>query len=129
MAQLNRVLVLATEPFIAALVGMLVEMAGRTPVFADLGQTPSDAVLRTRPLAVALVDASLGAAESDIFFAVTDRHGLSTVVFGSERDARSIAEIAAARSIPWFTLPPTADELAKALAVASGEQLDARVLD
>jgi len=108
MSGLNRVLILAQESVVGALIGLLVELTERNPVFAKTDEALSDALLRLRPLAVVLVDASIDAAQSDIFFAVTGRHGAGIAVFGSERDARSIAEIAATRSIPWFTLPPTA---------------------
>src|SRR5207253_1048807 len=36
--------------------------------------------------------------------------------------ARRIAEIAGGRRIPWFTMPPTADQLATALDVAIGTE-------
>jgi hypothetical protein len=126
MSPSNRVLVLANEPMIAALIGMLVETTGRNPVFASAGEAPRDAVNRLRPLAVVLVDASLDEAHSDFFFAVLGRLGIGCAVFDTEHRARSIAEIAAERAIPWFTMPPMANELARAIAVASGDTATAR---
>jgi hypothetical protein len=121
MPQLNRVLILSSEPLIAALVGLLVETVGRNAVFAAPGEQPGEAVARLRPLAVVLVDCSMDAARSDLFFAVLARHGIGSIVFGSEHQARAIAEIAAARSLPWLTVPPTVDDLSRAIATAAGE--------
>ncbi|HXT15960.1 MAG TPA: hypothetical protein VN706_10060 [Gemmatimonadaceae bacterium] len=119
---LNRVLVLADGPVVAALIGMLVETTGRTPVFANPNEVPSDALERTRPIAAVIIDASLSAAESDLFFAAAAKWDIGVAVFGPESAARRIAEIAAGRRIPWFTMPPTADQLARALDVAIGTQ-------
>src|SRR5581483_3402565 len=111
----NRILILGREPVVAALVGILVEGADKIPVYANPGETATEAIERLRPLAVVLVDATIDAAQSDLFFAVAARHGIRSVVFGAVTSARAIAEIAAARGIPWFTLPPTVDELSVAL--------------
>lgn len=129
MGTVSRILVLAREPIVAALVGMLVEMVGRTPVFAESDEAPSDALLRLRPLAVLLVDASIDAARSDLFFAIAARHGVRIAVFGDDRRARSLAEIAGHRRIPWFTIPPTLDELTVAINAAAGDRRVSRQPD
>jgi len=117
---LNRVLVLADGPVVAALIGMLVETTGRTPVFANPDEVASDALERTRPTAAVIIDASLSAAESDLFFAAATKWGIGVAVFGPESAARRIAEIAGGRRIPWFTMPPSAEQLANALDMAIG---------
>src|SRR5579885_3475886 len=116
----NRVLVLADGPVVAALIGMLVETTGRTPVFANPDEVPTDALERTRPIAAVIIDVSLNATESDLFFAAAAKWNIGVAVFGPETSARRIAEIAGDRRIPWFTMPPTADQLAIALDVATG---------
>jgi hypothetical protein len=115
----NRVLVLADGPVVAALIGMLVETTGRTPVFANPDEVPSDALERTRPTAAVIIDVSLSSAESDLFFAAAAKWNIGVAVFGPESIARRIAEIAGDRRIPWFTMPPTAQQLARALEVAT----------
>ncbi|HEX4685098.1 MAG TPA: hypothetical protein VH277_20440 [Gemmatimonadaceae bacterium] len=119
---LNRVLVLADGPVVAALIGLLVETTGRNPVFAQPDEVASDALERTRPIAAVIIDASLNAAESDLFFAAAAKWNIGVAVFGPESAARRIAEIAGGRGIPWFTMPPTADQLATALDVAIGTE-------
>src|SRR4051812_6278937 len=111
----SRVLVVSAQTVVAALVGMLVELTGRQPVFAATDEQPGDAVRRLRPVAVILLDAEIDAARSDLFFALTSRHQIPVVVFGSELRAREIGEIAALRRIPWITLPPDRDQLAAVL--------------
>jgi|SRR5579885_3796340 len=118
----NRVLVLADGPVVAALIGMLVETTGRTPVFANPDEVPSDALERTRPIAAVIIDVSLSAAESDLFFAAAAKWDIGVAVFGPESNARRIAEIAGGRRVPWFTMPPSAEQLAAALDVAVGAE-------
>jgi hypothetical protein len=119
-AVVHRVLVLSDEPIVAALVGILIEVAGRTPVFADPDESPADALERLRPFSAVLTDIAIGAAHSDLFFASAAKSGIAIAVFGPEMRARELAEIASARNVPWFTIPPTASELARALDVAGG---------
>lgn len=122
MSPLPRILVLAHEPMVAALVGFLVETTGRTVVFSNPNETPSDAVARCRPLAVVLVDASLDAARSDLFFAAMSRHRLGAIVFDADRRVRGLAEIAAVRGIPWVIVPTTTDDLGRAIDAGMGQR-------
>jgi CheY-like chemotaxis protein len=128
-AAVHRVLVLSDEPVVAALVGLLVEVAGRTPVFASPGESSTDALERLRPLSVVLVDVAMGASHSDLFFAAAAKWGIGIAVFGPEMHAHEIAEIASTRAVPWFTMPPTAGQLATALDIASGRALQERAAD
>src|SRR5581483_10755087 len=128
-AVVHRVLVLSDEPVVAALVGILVEVAGRTPVFAEPGESATDALERLRPLSVVLVDVALGSARSDLFFAAAAKSGIGIAVFGPEMRAREIAEIAGARNVPWFTMPPSPEQLATALDLAGGRTRRARVAE
>lgn len=119
MSAVGSILVLSQQPVLAALVGMLVELAGRAPVFPTADEPPSDAIRRLSPLAVILIDAEADAARSDMFFAVAARSQIGVVVFGSEREARRVAEVAASRRIPWITLPPEVDRLRHAIRFAA----------
>jgi DNA-binding NtrC family response regulator len=126
MTPLGTVLVLSEQPLIAALVGLLIELAGAVPAFANPAELPADAVQRVRPIGVVLVDAEMDAARSDLFFAMTARRGAGVAVFGSDGHIRAIAEIAAARRIPWFTLPPNIERLRMVLSAAAGKQRNER---
>lgn len=119
-AVVHRVLVLSDEPVVAALVGILVEIAGRTPVFAEPVESATDALERLRPLSVVLVEVTLGSARSDLFFAAAAKSGIGVAVFGPVERAREIAEIAGSRNVPWFTMPPSREQLATALDIAGG---------
>jgi CheY-like chemotaxis protein len=128
-AVVHRVLVLSDEPVVAALVGILVEVAGRTPVFAEPEESATDALERLRPLSVVLVDVAMGASHSDLFFAAAAKSGIGVAVFGPDMRSRDIAEIASARNVPWFTMPPTAEQLARALDIAGGRERRERSLE
>lgn len=113
------ILILSDEPVVAALVGLLVEMAGRQPVFANPDETTAEALDRLRPRAVVLVDCALDVARSDLFFAKAAQKHTGVIVFGPDASAHRIGEIAAERSIPWLVLPPTADDVADAIAAVA----------
>lgn len=100
---------------IAALVGVLLELEGCQPVFPNAEEGPAAALQRLRPLGAVLVDCDVGAAQSDLFFAVAKRHDIHVVVFGSTHVAERIARIASARGISWFTLPSEPERLRNAL--------------
>lgn len=124
----HRVLVFA-EPLVAALVGLLVEIAEHTPVFAAPNERVVDTVERLYPFAVVLLDVTHPAAKSDALFALARRSKFGVAVFGPEANARDIAEIAGARGIPWFTIPPTATQLQRALDLAAGGSPRSRTAD
>src|SRR5947208_17121846 len=90
MPMAGSVLVLADEPVIAALVGMLVELAGHQPVFATAGEPFINALRRLRPLAVVVIGADVDDAKSDLFYAAAARRGIGVVVFGSQTHTRII---------------------------------------
>jgi hypothetical protein len=100
-----RVLILTTQPLVAALIGILLELEHFEPAFAEPDERPEDALTRVRPLMAVVLDGELDAARSDLFFARAARRGVRIVLFcppGSEQKVRTMAE---ARSVPWFSLP------------------------
>jgi hypothetical protein len=123
------ILILSDEPVVAALVGLLIELTGREPVFPDANESAADAVERLRPLAVVLVDCAYAAARSDVFFALAAQKRLAVAVFGPDAKARDIGEIAARRSIPWLVLPPAGDDVALAIMSAAEPSRSRRVTE
>jgi hypothetical protein len=110
-----RVLILAREPIIAALLGLLVESERFEPIFAQADERPEDAVARVRPPLILMLDCTLDAARSDIFFAKAARVRARIVLVEPPRvfddagamPAGSIADveqIARARGVPWLDL-------------------------
>ena len=99
----SKVLVLAREPLAAALVGLLVELDTYEPAFAQPGESPEEAVQRVRPVLIVLLDGSLEAADSDVFYARA--RGPAIVLFGTRGNLPHVREVAAKRGLPWFSMP------------------------
>ena len=109
------VLVLAADPLVAALQGILVELAGGTAAFARDGERPEESIARLRAPAVVLVDAALEATRSDVFLASAARARLPMATFETPGSAPVLGSRTAARGIPHVPLPFTVEELAEAL--------------
>jgi len=117
-----KVLVLACESLIAALLGMLLELENFDPVFAQPGERPEDALARLRPPLVVVVDGDLEVARSDLFFARATRAQASVVLFsvpGSTFDAETHAR---ERGVRWFAVHSDRAALVRALEQAIGVQ-------
>ena len=115
-----RVLVLARESLIAALLGMLLELESFEPVFAEPSERPEDALTRLRPPLVIVLDGDLEVARSDLFFARAARAQASIVLFsvpGSPIDAEAYAR---ERGLRWFALPSDRATLVRVLEQAVG---------
>ena len=112
----TRVLILAGDPMVAALVGLLLDPESYDPVFPLPSERPEDALGRVRPPLVLVVDCGLEAARSDLFYARTVKTRAAVVLFGApgpvEPDAASIA---AARGFPFVRLPTDRATLTRAL--------------
>ncbi|HKG91607.1 MAG TPA: hypothetical protein VKA84_06950 [Gemmatimonadaceae bacterium] len=104
-ARSSTVLVLSDDPMAAALLGILAELAHRVPAFAHPGERPEDALARVRPLFVVLLDGSLDAARSDLFFARAAKRQVGIAIFGVPGQAQELAARARERGIPWFDMP------------------------
>jgi|SRR5579859_6535866 len=120
MPETGPVLVLTDQPIVAALIGLQLEVIGRQPVFADVGESPDEALRRVRPVTILLIDVALQAAQSDLLFALATRRGVGIVVFGADHNARRIAEIASIRRVPWLVIPPDLVDLSVAIGAALG---------
>jgi hypothetical protein len=99
----SKILILAQEPLVAALLGLLIELGRYKPAFAHPNESPEDAVRRVRPVLVILLDGSLDAASSDVFHARTK--GTPVILFATPATTGRIRALALERRLPWFTLP------------------------
>lgn len=119
------VLVLAREPVIAALLGMLIELEGYHPHFPAHGENVDDALARLRPPIILCADCELTDVPTDLFFARVTRARARVVLFGSAAAEARVRELAAERGLPFFLLPTDLDALARALddaaTVATGQ--------
>jgi hypothetical protein len=115
----SRILVLAHEPLAAALLGMLLELGAYEPVFALPDESPEEAVRRVRPVLAILLDGSLEAASSDVFYARAK--GTPVILFGTQRKGAQVRAAALERRSPWLAMPPDRASLTRVIreAVAS----------
>jgi len=111
----QKVLVIASDVTLSALVGSLVENARLVAAFPKAAESPSDALLRTRPVAAIVLDIALAVAESDLFLATARRGGVQVILFGSLERAQGRRTWAVERGVPLFALPNDIEALAQAL--------------
>jgi hypothetical protein len=116
----SKILVLAREPLVAALVGILLELEKYEPAFARPDEAPEQALRRTRPVLVLLLDGAFDEANSDVFHARLK--GVPLVLFAAPSAEAEVRAIANTRGIPWFTMPVDRQTLARVVreAVAAG---------
>ena len=111
----HKVLIVAADPLLSALIGILVEAERLQAAFPAAEESIDDAVSRVRPLAAILVDVVAEAAASDVFLARARRADVPVLVFGSGADVAALRDWAAQRDVPLFALPRDTNELRAAL--------------
>lgn len=116
-----RVLILARDSVIAALVGMLVEMDGYDPAFPAPGEAAEQALARLRAPIVVCVDCDIPEVQSDLFFARVARSSAHVVLFGAPGSEQRMKELADRRSLHYFLLPTDRITLARVLDAALKE--------
>ena len=107
----HKILVIAAEPLLAALVGTVVEAARFTAAFPDLDERPERALERVKPVAAILLEASDDRAGSDLFVARARKLGVRVLVFGPAHLMREQREWTRQHGLPAFTLPDQLEEL------------------
>ena len=113
-----RVLILARESVIAALLGMLLELDDYEPLFAAPGELPQDALSRVQPPLVIVLDGELDAAGSDLFHARAASGRAHVVLFSQPFAAADVRAMARRRRLPFFELPVDRAALGSAMDVA-----------
>jgi len=108
---LSKVLILAREPLVAALLGMLLELEKSEPAFARPDESPDEAVRRVRPFLVLILDGSLDDARSDVFHARLK--GTPVVLFATPSTESAVRVVANERRLPWFTMPVERETLGR----------------
>lgn len=101
-------MILTPQAMTGALLGMLVELAGLEPVFADSTERPEDALARHIPLLVIVADADVDTVKSDLFLARANHRGIGVVVFGV-RNQKDSAAWASERGLQYLQLPTDAE--------------------
>lgn len=111
----HKILIVASDPLLAALVGTLVETKRYVPAFPTPNEAPDVALERVKPLAAILLDAGDATAESDLFVSRVRRMSARVLVFGSTELLRRREEWIARHALPAFTLPQELALLEEAL--------------
>ena len=114
----THVLVLASEPVIAALLALLMELDGFVADFPRDGERPEDAIARLHPPLVICADGALPARASDLFLARAAKRG-QIVLFAAREIAADVRARAEQRGFPFFELPVDRETLARVLAAAA----------
>lgn len=115
MSRPQTTLILSDQPVLAALLAMVVELAGHRPEFAVDGGRLEHALQRSPLARVALVDERHPAARSDLFFARAAKRGVTIILFGAPARREALMREAATRGIGWIQLPIDAAQLAQTL--------------
>jgi DNA-binding NtrC family response regulator len=117
----TKVLILARETVIAALIGLLLELEDYEPVFAEPGERAEDAIARVRPPLVIVLDGQLDEARSDLFFARAAAAHARVVLFSEPLAAADVRAAARVRRLPFFAMPVDRATLGRLLATAETE--------
>ena len=122
-ANRGKVLILTPQAMTGALLGMLVELAGLEPVFADTAERPEEALARHVPLLVIVADGDIDTIKSDLFLARANHRGIGVVVFGI-KNHRDASAWASEHALQYLELPTDAEVFGRILDQAT--RLDRR---
>jgi AmiR/NasT family two-component response regulator len=100
----RRVLIIAREEIVAALLGLLVDLQGYEPVFASPETPPATAIARLLP-GVAIVDCDHPSACEEDLFLCAQRAGTAVILFSPSRQSPEIRRLAQERKLASFALP------------------------
>lgn len=111
----HKVLIVAPDPVLAALVGSVVELSRLRAAFPRADERPEDALARVKPLVAILIEGGADEAQSDLFLARARKKGVHLLVFGGAASTARRRPWAEARNVPIFTLPDDVPLLEQAL--------------
>jgi hypothetical protein len=111
----HRVLVVASDAMLAALVGALVETTGLSAVFPQEGEDADKALARVKPLAAVLVNGEEDVAASDVFLRRARKRGVALMLFGKRDTMQRISSWARSNDVNVFVLPAESLALRTAL--------------
>lgn len=111
----QKVLIIAQDPMLAALIGSLVETAKLEAAFLRQGELPEQAIDRVRPVLLLLIDVEEGVAESELFLAKANRASIPVALFGSRRALDARRHWIEEREVPAYALPQEIDRFLESL--------------
>lgn len=101
----QKVLVIAPDPLLGALIGVVVENARMRPVFPQHGEAPDAALSREKPLAAIVVEATSDAARSELFIVRARKRNIPVLLFGSTAVIAPRRAAGAASAAGFFGFP------------------------
>jgi hypothetical protein len=113
----STVLILSTDAVTSALLSILAELEGYTPLFGTSDESPVESLSRLKPRLV-LVDCDHSAACTDALFDLARSTDAKVVIFSPGRMRDEVRAFAEERSLPWFALPIDRRTLARTLRAA-----------
>lgn len=98
------VLVLAADPVVGALLGVLIELAGEAPWYPEPAEAPVDAIARVRAPLICL-DCNHDLACEDEAYEAADRVGSAILLFGHHGDRARMERMVQERDAHVLALP------------------------
>jgi hypothetical protein len=115
LAALGKVLILAREEVVAALLGLMVELRGLEPLYLGKADIAEDVIRRQRP-SVVVVDCDHQDCTESLLNAVREA-GAKPILFSPFRFANEVSRVAARHGVSSFTLPTDPESFGKLLSV------------
>ena len=100
---MGKVLILAREEIVAALLGLMVELRGLDPIFLDTAEIAEEVIRRERP-AVVVIDCDHQDCTESLLASVRDA-GAKPILFSPFRFAAEVKRVAGRHGVEFFTLP------------------------
>jgi DNA-binding NtrC family response regulator len=104
MNDADKLLIISTDPLVAALLGAWAELERYRPVFDEGNEPPQAAVDRHRP-ALLLVDIEHRDGASDEFLRRQREAGRPVILYGSRRTRDDVRSRAERHKLEWLVLP------------------------
>jgi hypothetical protein len=117
---LTRALILSPDPLVAALVGVVVDLAGCEPVFPIGAESPQDALRATRPAHV-LVDCEDRAASDDSLLGNAMMMGARLFLFGTDAGIAATRMLSSRYQGGCITIPRDVERLPTLLVTGVNE--------
>lgn len=113
LGALGKVIILAREEVVAALLGLMVELQGFEPKFLGRSEDVEDAILREKPEAV-IIDCDHPDC-GDALLEIMRKAGAVPILFSPFRKQSEVRSVAARHGIRSFTLPTDTDTFGRVL--------------
>ena len=116
----HKVLVIAFDPLLAALVGALVERVGMQAAFPEPGEIADSALDRVRPIAAIMLDSTTDEAGSELFLVRASKKKVPILMFGPTNSISRRADFLSKNGLRGFTLPEQIDAILQQLEAIAG---------